>query len=55
MTKATEEAEICNDHGIDAFFPILRKVTSLEEALDPKNAYENLRATATQVFRLLRS
>ena len=49
----TEEAEICNDHGIDAFFPILRKVTTLEEALDTQNAYENLRATATQVFRLL--
>jgi glycerate kinase len=50
----TEDAEICNDHGIDAFFPILRKVTTLEEALNPENAYRNLQKTATQVFRLLR-
>ena len=49
----TEEAEVCNDHGIDAFFPILRKVTTLEEALDTENAYQNLKKTATQVFRLL--
>ncbi len=50
----TEDAEVCNEHGIDAFFPALRKVTTLEEALDTKNAYQNLRKTATQVFRLLR-
>jgi len=49
----TKDAEVCNDHGIDAFFPILRQVTTLEEALDTENAYENLRKTAGQVFRLL--
>ena len=49
----TEDAEICNENGIDAFFPILREITSLEEALDYKNAYKNLTATAYQVFRLL--
>jgi len=49
----TEDAEVCNDHGIDAFFPALRKVTTLEDALNPENAYENLQKTATQVFRLL--
>ena len=50
----TKDAEVCNDHGIDAFFPILREITTLEAALDTKNAYENLKKTATQVFRLLR-
>lgn len=50
----TEDAEVCNDHGIDAFFPALRKITTLEEALHTENAYENLRKTAAQVFRLLR-
>ena len=50
----TEDAEVCNDHGIDAFFPALRKVTTLDEALNPENAYQNLQKTATQVFRLLR-
>ena len=49
----TEDAEICNEHGIDAFFPVLRGVTTLEEALDPANAYRNLKAAAYQVFRLL--
>ncbi len=46
-------AEECNRHGIDAFFPILRTVTTLSEALDRDNAYKNLKDTAGQVFRLL--
>ena len=46
-------AEVCNEHGIDAFFPILRGVTTLEEALDKVNAYRNLSATVYQVFRLI--
>ena len=49
----TDEAEVCNEYGIDAFFPILRGVTTLEEALDVRNAYKNLTATACQVFRLI--
>lgn len=49
----TDDAEICNEHGIDAFFPTLRSVTTLEEALNTENAYKNLAATAYQVFRLL--
>lgn len=48
------DAEVCNDHGIDAFFPILRSVVTLEEALNTDLAYQNLRSTAYQVFRLLR-
>lgn len=46
-------AEACNDHGIDAFFPILRQITTLEEALQPETAYKNLKETAYQVFRLI--
>ena len=49
----TEDAEVCNEHGIDAFFPIVRGVTTLEDALNKENAYKNLTATAKQVFRLL--
>ena len=49
----TAEAEVCNEHGIDAFFPILRGVSTLEEAMNAENAYKNLTATAYQVFRLL--
>lgn len=48
----TKDAGICNEHGIDAFFPILRGVVTLEEAMNPDNAYANMRDTAEQVFRL---
>lgn len=50
----TADAEECNDHGIDAFFPIIRGITTLDEALDRENAYSNLRAAAYQVFRLIK-
>lgn len=50
----TEDAEECNEHGIDAFFPIVRGVTTLDEALDRQNAYNNLKAAAYQVFRILK-
>ena len=49
----TEDAVLCNAHGIDAFFPILRTVTTLEEAMNPENAKNNLTAAAEQVFRLI--
>jgi glycerate kinase len=48
----TTGARLCNDHGIDAFFPTLRKPCSLEEAMDPQNAKANLADTAEQVFKL---
>lgn len=48
-----DDAEILNNCGIDAFFPILRGVVSLEEALNPQNAYKNLVSTAYQVLRLI--
>lgn len=37
---------------IDAFFPIIRSVTSLEEAMKCENAERNMENTAEQVFRL---
>ena len=49
-----DKAEILNKHGIDAYFPILRKITTENEALKPENAYKNLYSTALQVFRLLK-
>lgn len=48
----TEDATACNEQGIDAYFPILRGISTLEEALDPENAGQNLYQTACQVFRL---
>ena len=46
------EARKCNENGIDAFFPILRQCLSLEEAMQPERAAENLTDTTEQVFRL---
>ena len=51
--SVTPDAGACNAAGIDAFFPIVRGVTTLEEAMDPENAKANMRACAEQVFRLL--
>lgn len=52
---AAKEAGAVNDSGIDAYFPILHEVVSLDEALRPEIAERNLRQTVQQVFRLLRS
>ncbi len=49
----TPEATICNQHGIDAFFPILRTIVTLEEAMNTENAKVNMSATVEQVFRLI--
>lgn len=50
----TDDATICNEHDIDAFFPIVRKPCTLEEAMNIDNAYKNLKDTAYQVFRLIK-
>ena len=50
----TEEAGVCNQYGIDAFFPVLRTVTTLEEAMEKEQAKRNLSATVEQVFRLVK-
>ena len=52
--SVTKDAGECNKFGIDAFFPILRELTSLEEAMETTNAKANLAATAEQVFRVLK-
>ena len=51
--SVTEDAGVCNEHGIDAFFPILRRIVTLEEAMQTDTAKRNLTDTAEQVFRLL--
>lgn len=53
--SVTKDATVCNKHGIDAFFPILRSVVSLNEALDKNNAFQNMIDTVEQVFRLIRT
>ena len=50
----TPDAAQCNGQGIDAFFPILRSVVTLQEAMEPENAKANMAAAAEQAFRLWR-
>lgn len=50
--SVTKEARECNEQGIDAFFPILRSITTLDEAMKPENAKRNLADTTEQVIRL---
>ena len=51
----TEDAIACNVGGIDAFFPILHTITTLEEAMTPKTTRQNLTDTTEQVFRLIQA
>lgn len=51
--RVTKDARKCNEEGIHAFFPILRGITTLEDAMDAENARRNLMETVEQVFRLI--
>lgn len=51
--SVTQDANVLNSLGIDAFFPILHEICSLEEAMDKKKAYKNLADTSEQVFRVI--
>lgn len=51
--STTEEAVKCNEEGIDAYFDIINKITTLEEAMDSKAAAKNMEKTVAQVFRLI--
>lgn len=51
--SVTEGALKCHEAGIDALFPIVRGVTTLEQAMQKEEAYRNMMLTAEQVFRVL--
>ncbi|MDT2811036.1 glycerate kinase [Enterococcus asini] len=51
--SVTSGARECNKQGIDAYFPILRQITTLEEAMDQDQAAQNLADTTEQVIRLV--
>lgn len=48
-------AEALNDAGIDAYFAIPKGAAALEELMEKETAYQNLRDTAEQAFRLIRT
>ena len=52
--SVTEDARMCNAHGIDAFFPIVRGVCTLQEAMDSELAKKNMVSAVEQVFRLIK-
>lgn len=50
--SVTKDAGVCNEKGIDAFFPIVRGVTTLDDAMNPENAKHNMADAAEQAMRL---
>ncbi len=50
----TKGAKSCNEAGIDAYFPILREIITLEDAMKKETAKINLADTVEQVMRLYR-
>lgn len=51
----TKEASALNEVGVTSYFSIVGAPISLEQAMDPANARDNLRRTAEQLFRLIRA
>lgn len=51
----TRDARVCNEHGIDGIFPIVRMACSLGEAMDKNNAMANMADCVEQVMRLILS
>ena len=53
--SVTKDATECNRNGIDAFFPILRSICTLDEAMNTDNARANMADTVEQVFRVMKA
>ena len=53
--SVTKDAAECNRSGIDAFFPIIRSICTLDEAMNADNARANMSDTVEQVFRAIKA
>ena len=51
----TKDAVKCNEEGIDAYFSIVNSAMTIEEAMDKENATNNMIATTTQIFNLIKA
>ncbi len=51
----TKEATACNEEGMDAYFSIVNGAMSLEEAMNPEVAAENMKQTVEQIFNLIQA
>lgn len=49
----SNNANACNENGIDAYFSILQNVATLNEAMNKENALENMACVSEQVIRLI--
>jgi len=52
--STTKDAVKCNDEGIDAYFDTIHSITTIDEAMNYNNAFDNLSSTAAQIFRLIK-
>ena len=50
--SVTPGARLCDEKGIDAYFPILRSIVTLDEAMERERAWNNMADTAEQAYRL---
>ncbi len=53
--STTEDAVKCNEEGIDAYFSIVNRPMTLDEAINKENATTNMISTTTQIFRLIKA
>lgn len=51
--SVTKDAKACNQEGIDAYFPILPGILTLQESMEKDNAKQNMQNTGEQIFRLI--
>lgn len=49
------DARVCNAHGIDAYFSILRCASTLEKEMYADNARQNIIEAVEQVMRTIRA
>ena len=52
--SVAEDAKVCNEKGVLAYFSILQKPCTLQEAMNTTTARENIKHTVEQVFHLLK-
>ncbi|MCC0706426.1 glycerate kinase [Clostridioides sp. ES-S-0190-01] len=50
----TEDAVKCNEEGIDAYFSIVNRAMTIEEAMDKETASNNMTVTTVQIFNLIK-
>ena len=48
-----KDVKACNEYGIDAYFSILPRIVTLEEAMEPQNAKRHMADAVEQAFRLM--